>query len=214
MRIVRDAAHCPAPRQHAPPDACPRAAPLNRRSLRSAERSPAELAMRRAIRARDAGLRRIAAITRGIVAAVVALSGALAVLAASGFHGHTVSAGTSRAASAQPGARGGATLPRLRSGSRTHGGSLAHAARATAAPHRGSQAAPTTQTQTTPAPTTPAPTTPAQTTPVQTTPAPSATTTTAPATSSASASSSSTLAQPSQAPAQTPATPVVVSGGS
>jgi cytoskeletal protein RodZ len=41
--------------------------------------------------ARDAGLRRISGITRAMVAGVVALSGALAVIAANGFHGHTYS---------------------------------------------------------------------------------------------------------------------------
>jgi hypothetical protein len=40
--------------------------------------------------ARDAGLRRISAVTRWTVAAVVALSGALALVAANAFHGHTV----------------------------------------------------------------------------------------------------------------------------
>jgi hypothetical protein len=39
--------------------------------------------------ARDAGLQRISALTRGLIAGVVALSGALAVIAANGFHGHT-----------------------------------------------------------------------------------------------------------------------------
>jgi hypothetical protein len=49
-----------------------------------------ETATRRAVMARDAGLRRIAAVTRWTVAAVVVLSGALALIAAKAFHGHTV----------------------------------------------------------------------------------------------------------------------------
>lgn len=41
--------------------------------------------------ARDAGLRRISAVTRWLTGAAVALSGGLALLAAHAFHGHTVS---------------------------------------------------------------------------------------------------------------------------
>jgi hypothetical protein len=44
--------------------------------------------------ARDAGLRRIAAVTRWTAAAVVVLSGSLALIAAKAFHGHTVAATT------------------------------------------------------------------------------------------------------------------------
>jgi hypothetical protein len=40
--------------------------------------------------ARDAGLRRISAVTRWTTAAVVALSAGLALIAAKAFHGHTV----------------------------------------------------------------------------------------------------------------------------
>ena len=39
--------------------------------------------------ARDAGLRRISATTRWITAGVVALAGALSLIAANAFHGHT-----------------------------------------------------------------------------------------------------------------------------
>jgi hypothetical protein len=52
---------------------------------------PAEIATRRAVMARDAGLRRISAVTRWLTAAAVALSGALALIAANAFHGHTLS---------------------------------------------------------------------------------------------------------------------------
>jgi hypothetical protein len=44
--------------------------------------------------ARDAGLRRISAVTRWTAAAVVVLSGALALIAAKAFHGHTVTSTT------------------------------------------------------------------------------------------------------------------------
>jgi membrane protein required for beta-lactamase induction len=85
--------------------------------------------------ARDAGLARISAVTRWVTAGVVGLAGALAVLAAQAFHGHTVS--------------------------------------------NSSSATPSPVTQ-----------------------------------SAAPTSSQSDLQQPSQAPVQTPAAPVVVSGGS
>ncbi len=99
---------------------------------------------RRAVLARDAGLRRISKITRWLVGGALGLSGALALLAANAFHGRTV------------------TTP-------------AH---------------PTTPTSTAPATTTPSTTTPS-------TPGPS-----------------SQIQPPTQAPAPTPAAPVVVSGGS
>jgi hypothetical protein len=41
--------------------------------------------------ARDAGLRRISAVTRWLTAGAVAASGALALIAANAFHGHTLS---------------------------------------------------------------------------------------------------------------------------
>ena len=64
---------------------------MSARSPRSRGLSQAELATRRAVIARDAGLQRISAITRGAIAGAVTLSGALAVIAANGFHGHTLS---------------------------------------------------------------------------------------------------------------------------
>ena len=64
---------------------------MSARSPRSRGLNQAELATRRAVIARDAGLRRISAITRGTIAGAVTLSGALAMIAANGFHGHTSS---------------------------------------------------------------------------------------------------------------------------
>jgi hypothetical protein len=64
---------------------------LSARSPRSRGLNQAELATRRAVIARDAGLQRISAVTRATIAGVVALSGALAVIAANGFHGHALS---------------------------------------------------------------------------------------------------------------------------
>jgi len=210
---------------------------------RRAPKDPAELAARRAIRARDAGLRRIAAITRGLVAATVALCGGLAIVAANAFHGSTISASraqvlaaapaSSRAATRVHGRRRGSTRATLelhdrrsrrpdsttRGRSHTTGGTSASQARSPAA-----QTAPaSTPTQTTPAQSTPTQTTPAQSTPTQTTPAQSTPTQTTPAQStptqnasaqSTPASSSAGLTQPTQTPAPTPAAPVVVSGGS
>jgi hypothetical protein len=108
---------------------------MSPRLPRSPGDSPAEIATRRAVLARDAGLQRISAVTRWLTAGVVGLSGALALLAAHAFQGHTLSNAST--------------------------------------------------------------TTPAQVT--------------QPA---APASTQSDLQQPSQAPVQTPAAPVVVSGGS
>ena len=53
------------------------------------------------MQARDAGLRRISAVTRWTAAAVVALSAGLALIAAKAFHGHSVAA-TSPGATASP----------------------------------------------------------------------------------------------------------------
>ena len=64
---------------------------MSPRLPRSAGASPAEIATRRAVMARDAGLLRISAVTRWLTAGVVGLSGALALLAAHAFHGHTLS---------------------------------------------------------------------------------------------------------------------------
>jgi hypothetical protein len=51
----------------------------------------AETATRRAVIARDAGLRRISTVTRWVIAGAVGLSGALALIAANAFHGRTIS---------------------------------------------------------------------------------------------------------------------------
>jgi hypothetical protein len=61
---------------------------------RSRGANPAEIATRRAVTARDAGLARISVVTRWLIAGVVGLSGALALLAAQAFHGRTVSNGS------------------------------------------------------------------------------------------------------------------------
>ena len=200
---------------------------MSRRQLRTPVGSPAEIAMRRAVRSRDAGLRRINAITRAIVAVVVTLSGALAVLAASGFHGHTLPRRVSQALGAQAAIGTGSPRSRARGGSRASQAPTspsAHAARAVAA-STSPQTAPsqTTTTTTTPAqttapaqtPTTAQTTAPAQTTPpAQTATTQAASTPVAPASSAAQSGSSPAVAQPSQAPAPTPVTAVVVSGGS
>ena len=54
-----------------------------------------EIAVRRAVMARDAGLARISAVTRWLAVGVVGLSGALALIASQAFHGHTVSSTSS-----------------------------------------------------------------------------------------------------------------------
>jgi hypothetical protein len=170
----------------------PRTAPVSRRQPGGRERTPAELATRRAIRARDAGLRRISAVTRGIIAAVVALSGALAVLAANSFHGHTL---VSRTTQRQLSAPAAPVTAAARNTSRPGSSARRSASDPASAPSSGSPSTQTTQTQTA-VQTSPAAATQSQT---QTTPA---------------AGSSPGLAQPSQAPVQTPAPPVAVSGGS
>jgi hypothetical protein len=63
---------------------------MNSRGSRRPAASGLELEARRAVQARDAGLRRISAVTRWLAAGVVALSGALALIAAGGFRGHAV----------------------------------------------------------------------------------------------------------------------------
>jgi hypothetical protein len=55
---------------------------------------PAEPETRRAVMARDAGLRRISATTRWVTTAVVALSGALALIASNTLHGHAATTAT------------------------------------------------------------------------------------------------------------------------
>jgi 4-aminobutyrate aminotransferase-like enzyme len=57
--------------------------------------------MRRAVSARDAGLRRITAVTRWLVVGVVGLSGALALIASQAFHGRTVSNASASSAAVQ-----------------------------------------------------------------------------------------------------------------
>lgn len=64
---------------------------MSPRLPRSPSAGPEEIATRRAVLARDAGLQRISAVTRWLTAGVVGLSGALALLAAHAFHGHTLS---------------------------------------------------------------------------------------------------------------------------
>ena len=61
----------------------------------------AKIAGRRAVMARDAGLRRISRVTRRVVLGAVALSGGLAVTAANAFHGHTIVTGSSSTTSTQ-----------------------------------------------------------------------------------------------------------------
>ena len=79
---------------------------MSRRVPRSRAAVAVETATRRAVMARDAGLRRISAVTRWTAAAVVALSAGLALMAAKAFHGHTVvttpSGATSSPASQAP----------------------------------------------------------------------------------------------------------------
>jgi hypothetical protein len=62
---------------------------LSPRTPRLPNGSPLETATRRAVAMRDAGLERISAVTRWLIAGVVALSGTLALVAASGLPGHT-----------------------------------------------------------------------------------------------------------------------------
>lgn len=62
---------------------------------------PPEPDTRRAVMARDAGLRRISSVTRRVVLAAIALSGGLAVTAANAFHGHTIVTGSSSTSSTQ-----------------------------------------------------------------------------------------------------------------
>jgi hypothetical protein len=64
---------------------------MSPRMPRSRGAGPAGIATRRAVMARDAGLRRISAVTRWLTAAAVAVSGGLALLAADAFHGRTLS---------------------------------------------------------------------------------------------------------------------------
>jgi hypothetical protein len=75
-------------------------------ATRRAPRPPADpganpAAGRRAVIARDAGLRRISRATRWIAAGAVGLSGALAVIAADSFHGHVASTASTQAPASQ-----------------------------------------------------------------------------------------------------------------
>jgi len=74
---------------------------MSARAPRWVAASAAEVATRRAVMARDAGLRRIWSVTRWLAAGVVALAGALAVIASHSFHGHTVSTSTASPAASQ-----------------------------------------------------------------------------------------------------------------
>jgi len=69
---------------------------------RAAKAPHLDRATRRAIMARDAGLRRISATTRLIAAGVVALSGALALIAAGAFHGRTANSTSTNSSITQP----------------------------------------------------------------------------------------------------------------
>jgi hypothetical protein len=64
---------------------------MSPRAPRSRAASAAEIATRRAVMARDAGLRRISSVTRWLTVGVLGLSGALALLASNAFHGHALS---------------------------------------------------------------------------------------------------------------------------
>lgn len=80
--------------------------PLPPRSRRE-QPGALELAARRAAAARDAGLARVGQVTRWAIAGIVGLAGALALLAAQSFHGHTASGATSTASGvATPAAAG------------------------------------------------------------------------------------------------------------
>ncbi len=68
---------------------------------RRASIEAAEIAGRRAVMARDAGLRRISRVTRRVMLGAVALSGGLAVTAANAFHGHTIATSSSSTSATQ-----------------------------------------------------------------------------------------------------------------
>jgi len=77
-------------------------APRKPRPPRAQAFSEAELAERRRIQIRDGGLWRIGAVTRWLLAGALSATGALALLAAGTFHGHTLAPAppTAQAASA------------------------------------------------------------------------------------------------------------------
>jgi hypothetical protein len=67
---------------------------MSTRIPRSAAGEDPQISTRRAVMARDAGLRRISSMTRRIVLGAIALSGGLAVTAANAFHGRTIATGS------------------------------------------------------------------------------------------------------------------------
>jgi hypothetical protein len=73
---------------------------LTARRARRREDIDAELVAQRSASMRDAGLRRIGDVTRWLMAATAGLIGALALVAAGAFHGHSVSVTTPPAAAA------------------------------------------------------------------------------------------------------------------
>jgi hypothetical protein len=64
---------------------------LTARRPRRREDIDAEIAAQRSVSMRDAGLRRIGDVTRWLMAGTAGLIGALALVAAGAFHGHSVS---------------------------------------------------------------------------------------------------------------------------
>ena len=70
---------------------CAGVAGVSPRTPRSRDDGPAGIAARRAVMARDAGLRRISGVTRWLTAGAVGASSALALIAAHAFHGRTLS---------------------------------------------------------------------------------------------------------------------------
>ncbi len=81
--------------------------PRKPRAPRAHAFSETELAERQRIQIRDGGLWRIGAATRWLLAGAVSATGALALLAAGTFHGHTLTsaAATAQAASASTGSQ-------------------------------------------------------------------------------------------------------------
>jgi hypothetical protein len=78
---------------------------VSRRAPGSRTTGTLESATRRAVMTRDAGLRRVSAITRWSVAGAAVLSGALALIASKAFDGHTVTttpASTANSPAADP----------------------------------------------------------------------------------------------------------------
>jgi hypothetical protein len=74
--------------------------PRRPRQPRAHTLSETEFEERRRIQLRDGGLWRIGAATRWLLAGAVSATGALALLAAGTFHGHTLAPPTAQAASA------------------------------------------------------------------------------------------------------------------